>query len=150
MEYRNATFVWNRLMARKITKRLCLLDALNWCQNLKDTAQKMKFSIKDFLSKCDPEAADLVTFTEEILNEKLIFCAVGNILYSRSKKIVDSGHNTCYEIVWHFTLIQISCLLVKIVSREDCSKDTTESAQFWMSHTESVRFFLNRSLIFLS
>ena len=40
------------------------------------TAQKMKFSIKDFLSKCDQVRsfyADLVTFTEEILNEKLHF-----------------------------------------------------------------------------
>ena len=32
---------------------------------VKNTAQKMKFPIKDFFSKCD-----------EILNEKLIFCAV--------------------------------------------------------------------------
>ena len=38
------------------------------------TAQKMKFSIKDFFSKCFPqETADLVTFTEEILNGKLYF-----------------------------------------------------------------------------
>ena len=34
------------------------------------TAQKMKFSIKDFFSKCD------VTFTEEVLNGKLHFCVV--------------------------------------------------------------------------
>ena len=33
----------------------------------------MKFSIKDFFSKCDQETADLVTFTEEILNGKLRF-----------------------------------------------------------------------------
>ena len=36
-------------------------------------AQKMKFSIKDFSSKCDQirrKTANLVTFTEEILNEK--------------------------------------------------------------------------------
>ena len=32
--------------------------------------KKLKFSIKDFCSKCD-----LVTFTEEILNGKLHFCA---------------------------------------------------------------------------
>ena len=32
------------------------------------TAQKMKFSIKDFFSKCDQIPADLVTFTGEILN----------------------------------------------------------------------------------
>ena len=44
------------------------------------TAQKMKFSIKDFFSKCvnvTKSAADLVTFTEEILNRKLHFlCSV--------------------------------------------------------------------------
>ena len=33
----------------------------------------MKFSIKDFFSKCDQFSADLVTFTEEILNGKLLF-----------------------------------------------------------------------------
>ena len=37
------------------------------------TAQKMKFFIEDFFSKC----ADLDTFTEEILNEKLIFLCSG-------------------------------------------------------------------------
>ena len=39
----------------------------------------MKFSIKDFFSKCDQfaEAVDLVTFTAEILNRKLhSFCSV--------------------------------------------------------------------------
>ena len=43
------------------------------------TAQKMKFSVKDFFSKCDKSAgtADLVTFTEEILSGKLHFlCSV--------------------------------------------------------------------------
>ena len=39
------------------------------------TAQKMKFSIKDFFSKCD-QIRSLVTFIEEILNGKFIFCAV--------------------------------------------------------------------------
>ena len=34
------------------------------------TVQKMIFSIKDFFSKCDQFPADLVTFTEEILNRK--------------------------------------------------------------------------------
>ena len=40
------------------------------------TAQKMKFSIKDFSSKCHPnqqDTADLVKFTGEILNGKLYF-----------------------------------------------------------------------------
>ena len=35
------------------------------------TTQKVKFSIKDFFNKCDQiRSADLVTFTEEILNAK--------------------------------------------------------------------------------
>ena len=44
----------------------------------KCSAQKTKFSIKDFSSIWpNPQLfADLVTFTEEILNQKLIFCAV--------------------------------------------------------------------------
>ena len=42
------------------------------------TKQKMKFSIKDFLSKRDQirkmrETVDLVTFTEEIINGKFYF-----------------------------------------------------------------------------
>ena len=37
------------------------------------TAQKKKFSIKDFFSKCDQETVNLVTFTEEILKRKLHF-----------------------------------------------------------------------------
>ena len=44
------------------------------------SAVKIKFSIKDFFSKCDQirmqETADLVTFTEKILTGKLHFCAV--------------------------------------------------------------------------
>ena len=39
----------------------------------------MKFSIKDFFSKCDQcdqESADLVTFTEKSLMKNFIFCAV--------------------------------------------------------------------------
>ena len=40
----------------------------------------MKFSIKDFFSKCDQFSADLVTFTEEILNGKLHFlCCVTSV-----------------------------------------------------------------------
>ena len=41
-------------------------------------AQKMKFSIKDFFSKCDQIRRDLVTFTEEILNGKLYFLCSEN------------------------------------------------------------------------
>ena len=40
------------------------------------TAQKMKFSIKDFLSKCDQirRKLDLVTFTKEIVNGTYFLC----------------------------------------------------------------------------
>ena len=43
-----------------------------------DTAQKTKFSIKDFLSKCEEIILTIIiTFTEEILDEKLhILCSV--------------------------------------------------------------------------
>ena len=40
----------------------------------------MKFSIKDFFSKCDQIRVDLVTITEEILIEKLYFlCSVNRM-----------------------------------------------------------------------
>ena len=51
-----------------------------------NTAQKMKFSIKNFFSKCShnwQETADLVAFTEENLNGKLHFlCSVMKMLLS--------------------------------------------------------------------
>ena len=52
-----------------------------------DTAQKIKFSIKDFFSKCDQNPqfpADLVTFTEEILNGNCYFLCSVRRIYSRS------------------------------------------------------------------
>ena len=61
----------------------------------------MNFSIKDFFRKCDliPEfSADLVTFTEEILNGKLYFlCSVSpdfaDFMSSKKKKhIVNIVH----------------------------------------------------------
>ena len=36
----------------------------------------MKFSIKDFFSKCDQITGNLVTFIEESLMENFIFCTV--------------------------------------------------------------------------
>ena len=41
--------------------------------------KKMKFSIEDFFSKCDQIPFFGSTFTEEILNGKLHFCAVNLI-----------------------------------------------------------------------
>ena len=46
-------------------------------------AQKMKFSIKDFFSKCDQirkKSADLVTFTEKIFNRKLYFLFILGVI----------------------------------------------------------------------
>ena len=43
---------------------------------LAGTAQKMKFFNKDFFRPNPQFPVDLVTFTEEILNGKLHFCAV--------------------------------------------------------------------------
>ena len=37
------------------------------------TTLKMKFSIRDFFSKCDQKTADLLTFIEEIINKKPYF-----------------------------------------------------------------------------
>ena len=38
-----------------------------------NSTQTMKFSIKDFFSKCDQIRRNLVTLTEEIVNGKLHF-----------------------------------------------------------------------------
>ena len=48
-----------------------------------DTAQKVKFSIQDFISKCDQiRTADLDTFTEEVLNRKLhLLCSENSNLH---------------------------------------------------------------------
>ena len=52
----------------------CLNDIINVVLMSVFTAQKMKFSIKDFFSKCDQNfPVDLVILTEEILNRKLNF-----------------------------------------------------------------------------
>ena len=52
-----------------------------WSWSAVSTSQKMRFSIKDFFSKCDQirkKTADLVTFTEELHNGKLHFlCSEG-------------------------------------------------------------------------
>ena len=56
---------------------------MNFLNDVFNTAQKRKFSIKDFFSKCIvPQfTVDLVTFTEEILNGKLHFlCSVRSLV----------------------------------------------------------------------
>ena len=51
----------------------------------------MKFSIKDFFSKCGQIPADLFTFTEEILNQKLHFlCSVSISMLVFHLNLVDA------------------------------------------------------------
>ena len=56
----------------------------------------MRFSFKDFFSKCDQirrKTANLVTFTEEILNGKLHFCAVAVVNLLRPISIKKEQHH---------------------------------------------------------
>ena len=76
----NISYAATSCNARKIMseKHLCLACETYYglCQLEKlFIAQKIKFSIKDFFTKCDQirMTADVVTFTEEILNKKLHF-----------------------------------------------------------------------------
>ena len=67
------------------------------------TAQKMKFSIKDFVSKwLNPqETADLVTFTEKILDGKLHFlCSVSKSSVSRELALSDQGFGVIRKSSW--------------------------------------------------
>ena len=67
------------------TFRSCLLNIL--CTfNLRLTTQKMMFSIKDLNSNCEriQFPANLVTFTDEILNRKLHFLC--SVLYPGGKR----------------------------------------------------------------
>ena len=59
------------------------------------TAHKMKFSIKEFFSKCG-----LFTFTEEILSEKLSFLPVNPVFhfYTHWKRIIKSNKSKSFHI----------------------------------------------------
>ena len=56
---------------------------------LMGTTQKMKFSIKDFLS-------NLVTFTEEIFNGKLNFLCSGNIGTRKNYSALEDNFKACF------------------------------------------------------
>ena len=67
--------------------------------NIFFTAQKMKFSIKDFFSKCAQIRRKfwiLVTFTEQILNRKPHFCAA----LERYKEQLLLKENQTLEVVY--------------------------------------------------
>ena len=57
------------------------------------------FSIKDFFSKCDQIRSGLVTFTEEILSEKLHFLYSVNADISKLRCIYSMKSGTTLNIV---------------------------------------------------
>ena len=61
--------------------------ALNMAEYI---AQKMKFSVKDFFSKCDQIRSFLKKFTEEILNGKLHFLCSGTFILQHQDRVFDS------------------------------------------------------------
>ena len=71
-EAESSTTYWKNALEVNL-KYTLLFQHQNARQCHAHTAQKMKFSIKDFFSKCE-QIRSLVTFTEEILDGK--FCAV--------------------------------------------------------------------------
>ena len=85
------------------------------------TTQKMKFSIKDFFSKCDQTAIfwGFVTFTEEILIGKLHFLCSGSCLIEFSSCLLaiallqqmlhGNPNNT------HSYCIKFACILAKYI-----------------------------------
>ena len=61
---------------------------------IQSTTQKMKFSIKNFFSKCDLFPTDLITLTGERFNGKLHFCVVHRIyIYKKKKKKMQGNVN---------------------------------------------------------
>ena len=66
----------------KSVLELASLDSFFLMQNITNTAQKMKFSIKDFFSKCNQIQSFLRIWSHLIkksLMENFIFCAVKQI-----------------------------------------------------------------------
>ena len=81
-----------------------------------NTAQKMKFSIKDFFSKCDEERRNP---TEEILNEKLHFLCSVNMLHFSTYSVVSLEMNT--SDIWS-TDLPFTCSTSTIETLEESLK----------------------------
>ena len=61
------------------------------------TAQKMKFAVKGFFSRCDP--ADLITSTKGIFNGKLHFlCSAAVHLFLLEHVFVSINHGKSYHV----------------------------------------------------
>ena len=75
-----------------------------------DAAQKMKFSIKDFFSKCDQIRR--ITFTEEILNGKLHFlCSVRKHVFHFNIKGAGEIALNCMNLLRGFTYSNFEIIL---------------------------------------
>ena len=76
-------------------------DSINHSE-ITNTAQKMKFTFKDFFSKCNQisnSPADLVTITEEILSGKLYF-----FMQCKYHQNLDIWGNILFAIIEYFNL----------------------------------------------
>ena len=103
-------------------------------RTLSNTAQKMKFTIKVFFSKCGhPQfPADLVTFTEEILNGKLHFL-YSDIYEESPPQIFDrtrSSHQRCFvkkTVLKNFAVFtgKHLCWSLTCVAKQLYSNDTS-------------------------
>ena len=105
-------YLWKRLAARKLilwqflvskNKVLAFLRRTN-CSIPENTycftAQKMKFSIKDFFSKyMTKSAGDLVIFTEEILNGKFRFLCSNFRKFTIQKSFIQRIHQRINSFV---------------------------------------------------
>ena len=85
------------------------LNKMCWRQKYHST--KMKFSIKDFFSKCDlQQIVNLVTFNEEILNRKLHFLCGDN-------RTITQAEGTSHREVYFFLVKSLrgtdECFFIK-------------------------------------
>ena len=79
------------------------------CYVTMSTAQKLKFSVMNFFSRCKQGTAKLFTFTEEILHGKLyIFCRVATI-YIPAKLIIIVKFLALW--IWLFEMLEIWWLI---------------------------------------
>ena len=87
----NLEIIWNNIPKLDHHHHHCCFHGIILRVIALNTAQKIKFSIKDFLSKCD-QTVDFGTFTEGILNGKLHFLYSGTsfdvVLWNSCKSII--------------------------------------------------------------
>ena len=102
-----------------------------------NTAQKMKFSIKDFFRKCDQirRTADLVTFTEEILNGKI------NLLYREKYK--EDYQRVCKLLKPQNIYRRFASLMKNSKMGNFCTKFTIRHRTWWCIISGRIHFQYN-------